>query len=69
MFVGGSTIGNYTNDVPNLGENYRGEGGRGRIVYDADVEDVDVKADGENLPLSSYSPLDGDIFRGLQRRI
>ena len=39
------------------------KGGRGRIRKDADVEDVDVEADGEELALPSSFPLDGDKFR------
>ena len=43
----------YSNNGTGLVENRRGEGERGRTGKDADVEDVDVKADGEVIALPS----------------
>ena len=51
MVVGGSTIGNNDDDGPGVGDNLREGGGRQRIGKDADVEDVDVESDGEELAL------------------
>ena len=47
MFAGGYDIGKDKNDIPGLGDNPWGEGGRGRIGKEADVEGVTVEADGE----------------------
>ena len=64
MVVGGSNSGNNGNydDVRGLGENCWGKGGRVRTVKDANVQGVDVKADGEGLTLPSSSPIDGDRY-------
>ena len=40
-------------------ESRRGEGGRGRTGKDADVEDVDIKVDGEGIALPSSYPVYG----------
>ena len=60
MVVGGSDIGNNDNDenIPGLVKNHQGEGGRVRIGKEANVEDIDVKGDGDGLTLLSSSPVD-----------
>ena len=47
MFAGGYAIVKDKNDIPGLRDNPWGEGGRGRIGKEVDVQDVAVEADGE----------------------
>ena len=56
----GRRTSNYGDDGTGLGENRRGEGGVGRTGRDADVEDVDVKTDGEGIALPSSYLVDRD---------
>ena len=60
----GCQTSNKDNDRTSLGENRRGKGGRGRTGKDADVEDVDVKANGYGIALPYYSYIDLDLFVG-----
>ena len=46
MVLGGSTIGNDGGGGPGIGENRLRKGGRVRTGKYADVEEVDVEADG-----------------------
>ena len=58
MVIGGSTVGNYENGGPCIGENHWGCGGRVSTVKDASVEEIDFNADEEVLSLPSPFRLD-----------